>query len=441
MTPSRRAGDVSALLIRGGRFVGPATRVERDADILLKDGKISAVDKPGAIPTPAGGEVFEAKGMLVLPGLIDLHVHLREPGLTHKETIETGTRAAVAGGFTSVACMANTMPVNDSAGVTALINEKARSQGRCRVFPVGAVTEGLRGEKLAALGAMAAEGAVAFSDDGEPVMNSLVMRRAMEYATHFGLPVISHAEDKNLSGKGLINEGAISARLGLEGNPAASEEIIVARDIALCRLTRCRLHIAHISTKLAVDLVRRAKAEGLPITAEVTPHHLMLTDASVVPYRTCCKMAPPLRTQDDLEAVRAALADGTIDVIATDHAPHSELEKDVEYDHAPNGIIGVETAVAVTYSLVREGKLPLMRWVDALTLSPAKILSPGSRMMDLGTLKVGASADVTVIDPDLGWTYSAEEVRSKSRNTPWLGEKLTARAVLTVVGGEIRHRL
>ncbi|MCC7440279.1 MAG: dihydroorotase [Bdellovibrionales bacterium] len=433
--------SATSLLIKGGRVVDPASGVERDADVLLSDGKVKAVDKPGAVPAPAGGTTVNARGNLVLPGLIDLHVHLREPGLTHKETVESGTRAAAAGGFTSVACMANTLPVNDSGIVTAFIRERARSLGHCRVFVVGAVTQGLAGEKLAALGSMAAEGAVAFSDDGMPVMNSLVMRRAMEYAKYLGLPVISHAEDSNLSGKGLVNEGLVSARLGLEGNPAASEEIMIAREIALCRLTGARLHIAHLSTRLGVELVKRAKEEGLPVTAEVTPHHLSLTDEDVIPYRTCCKMAPPLRTAEDVAAVRAALASGVIDMIATDHAPHSELEKGVEYDRAPNGIIGVETAVPITYELVLKGELKLSRWVEALTLAPARLLSPASGIDGLGTLKIGAPADLTVLDPSAEWTYSAGSVRSRSRNSPWLGEKLKGRATLTVVGGVIRHRI
>lgn len=419
-----------SVLIRGGRIIDPSQRFDSLADLLIEDGKIAAIEKPGQIPAERAGRVFDAKGAWVLPGLIDVHVHLREPGLEYKETIETGTRAAVAGGFTSVACMANTQPVNDSRYVTSFIREKAKNTAACRVFIVGAVTKGLKGEELAEIGGMVDEGAVALSDDGMPVMNSYVMRKAMDYAKAFGVPIISHAEDWNLVGQGVMNEGPLSNELGLRGNPAAAEEILVAREIALCRLTRSRVHIAHISTAVALDHLRRAKEAGLPVTAEATPHHLSLTEECVRGYDTNFKMAPPLRSEEDVDALRQAVADGLVDMIATDHAPHGVIDKAVEFDQAQNGIIGLQTAVPVTLKLVHDGIVSPSRWVESLTIQPAKLLNAPH-----GTLRVGQAADVTVLDPEKRWVLTGSEIVSKSQNSPYLNLEMRGRILATVIGG------
>jgi dihydroorotase len=425
-----RTNGVS-ILIRGGRVIDPSSRRDGLFDVLIEDGKIAAVEKPGQIPASRAQKVYEAKDQWVLPGLIDIHVHLREPGLEYKETIATGTRAALAGGFTSVACMANTHPVNDTPYVTALIREKAKAAASCRVFPIGAVTKGLKGEELAEIGAMVEEGVYALSDDGMPVMNSYLMRKAMDYAKTFGVTIISHAEDANLVGQGVMNEGPLSSELGLRGNPAAAEEIMVAREIALARLTRCPVHIAHISTEVALDHVRRAKDVGLPVTAEATPHHLVLTEEAVRGYDTNNKMAPPLRTERDVEALRRAVSEGLVDLIATDHAPHGIIDKAVEYDQAANGIIGLQTAVPLTLKLVHEGIIPVNRWVESLTLAPARLLR-----VDHGTLRVGAAADVTILAPQERWKFTSADVLSKSANSPFLGWELHGRVRATAVGGK-----
>jgi dihydroorotase len=422
------------LLIQGGRIIDPAQGRDAEGDLLIENGKISAVEPPGKIPGSRAAKTIAAKGMWVVPGLIDMHVHLREPGFEYKETIETGTRAAVAGGFTAVACMANTLPVNDTPYVTAFIRERAKAVAACRVFPVGAVSKGLKGEELAEIGGMVAEGARAISDDGMPVMNSYLMRKAMDYAKAFDVPVISHAEDANLVGQGGMNEGALSNALGIRGNPAAAEEILVAREIALCRLTRARVHIAHVSTALALEHIRRAKDAGLPVTAEVCPHHLTLTEEAVKTYDTCCKMAPPLRTAEDVEALKEALGEGLIDVIATDHAPHGLIDKAVEFDQAANGIIGLQTAVALTLKLVEDGVLSPKRWVEALSFAPSRILG-----LPLGSLEPGAEADVTVLDPRSRWTFSEDVVLSKSANSPFLNRELRGRPQATIVGGKLVH--
>ena len=398
------------------------------------NGKIKAIDGPGKIPRSSAQTVIEAKGAWVMPGLIDMHVHLREPGLEYKETIETGTRAAVAGGFTSVACMANTQPVNDNPYVTSYIREKAKAVASCRVFPIGAVTKGLKGEELAEIGLMVQEGAFAISDDGMPVMNSYLMRKAMDYAKAFGVTVISHAEDANLVGQGVMNESALSAELGLRGNPAAAEEIMVAREIALSRLTRCPVHIAHLSTIEAIRHVERAKEDGLPVTAEASPHHLKLDEECMRDYDTSYKMAPPLRTEADVEALQRAVAKGIVDVIATDHAPHGVTDKALEFDQAANGIIGLQTAVPITLELVHRKIVSPLRWVESLTLAPAKLLN-----VDFGTLRVGAIADVTVMNPNAKWTFEPSVVLSKSHNSPWIGHTLQGKIVATIVGGQIKH--
>ena len=423
-----------SILIQGGRVLDASTRHDAIADLLIENGKITALDKPGQIPASRAKKVIQAKGSWVMPGFIDVHVHLREPGLEYKETIATGTAAAVAGGFTSVACMANTQPVNDNPFITAFIREQARKTGLCRVFPIGAVSKGLQGKELAEIGGMVSEGARAISDDGMPVMNALLMRRAMEYALAFGVPVISHAEDANLSNQGVMNEGHTSCCLGLRGNPSASEEIMVAREIALSRLTGCPLHIAHVSSKLSLEHIRRAKEDGLHVTAEVSPHHLSLTEESLRAYETRFKVAPPLRMMEDVEALKIALKDGLIDMIATDHAPHGLIDKEVELDTAAFGMIGLQTAVAVTLELVHEGRLPLMRWLDSLTVKPAKLLG-----VPHGSLAIGRDADITVFDAEARIQFSEDRILSRSKNSPFLGRDLRGVVKATLVGGHLAY--
>jgi dihydroorotase len=427
--------EVKTILIQGGILIDPTQNWNAPGDVLLEDGKIVGLEKPGVIPKSRAEKTIDAKGCWILPGLIDLHVHLREPGLEYKETIETGTLAAVAGGFTSVACMANTQPVNDNSYVTAFIRERAKSLGACRVFPIGAVTKGLRGEQLAEIGGMVAEGARAISDDGMPVMNSYLMRKAMDYARAFGIPVISHAEDWNLVGQGVMNESSLSNELGLRGNPAAAEEIMVAREIALCRLTRTPVHIAHISTEVALEHLRRAKDAGLPVTAEASPHHLTLTEECLRTYDTHFKMAPPLRSARDVEALQKAVELGWVEVIATDHAPHGTVDKAVEFDQAANGIIGLQTAVPVTLQLVHDKILSRTRWVESLTVGPAKVLG-----LPFGTLQLGREADVTLLNPDLEWTLTEEDIVSKSQNSPYLGHHFKGAVMATIVAGRIAYQ-
>jgi len=420
-------------LIRGGTLVDPVARTATPGDLLVEDGRIVATGAPGTLAAGDAAEVG-ARGLLVLPGLVDMHVHLREPGHEYKETIATGVKAAVAGGFTSVACMANTEPVNDSAAVTQFIIERARIAGGARVYPIGALSLGLKGERLAEIGEMHRAGIVAVSDDGRPVMHAGLMRRALEYTRMFGLPVIAHEEDVHLANGGVMNEGATALRLGLRGTPAAAEEVMIARDLALVRLTGGRLHVAHISTAGAVALIREAKAQGLAVTAEVTPHHLFLTEEVVEGYGTDAKMAPPLRTKADVDALRAALADGTIDAIATDHAPHHRDEKEVEFESAANGIVGLETALPLALRLVAEGVADLPTIVARMTVGPARILG-----LPAGTLAAGAEADVTLVDPTRRWRVEARSFRSKGRNTPFEGWDVVGRAVAVLVGGRLVH--
>jgi len=420
-----------SLLVKNGRVIDPANTTDGVQDVLIAHGKIERVGK--RLEAPAGAEVVDAARKIVCPGFIDIHVHLREPGHEYKETIATGTRAAAAGGFTAVACMANTSPVNDNRAVTDYILATARADGTVRVHPIGAVTRGLRGEELAELAELAEAGCVAFSDDGACVMNAGLYRRAMEYVLPFGLPVISHAEDAPLARGFTMNEGVVSTELGLPGAPAAAEDVMVARDILLAELTGAHVHIAHLSTAGAVRLVREGKSRGVRVTAEVTPHHLLLTEDAVRTFDPNTKMAPPLRTKRDTEALLEALVDGTIDCIATDHAPHALAEKEGEFDAAAFGIVGLETAVALLLDrLVRPGLLPLATLVSRLSRDPARLLG-----LRGGSLAPGATADVTILDPDTEWTVDPARFRSKSRNTPFGGFTLTGGPWMTIVGGNV----
>lgn len=423
------------LLIRGGTVVDPATGIHGRRDVLVRDGKIAVVAESIGGDQAAGATVIEAENCLVLPGLVDMHVHLREPGYEYRETIETGARAAVAGGFTAVACMANTNPVNDNGAVTEYIRERAQAVGLARVYPIGAVSKGLKGEQLAEIGEMQRAGIVAVSDDGMPIMNGGLMRHALEYAAMFRLPVIVHEEDCSIAAEGVMNEGAMSLRLGLKGMPAAAEEAMIARDLALLEHTGGRLHVAHVSATGAVELIRAAKARGLAVTAEAAPHHFTLTEAAVEGYNTHAKMKPPLRTQQDVEAVRRGLEDGTIDVIASDHAPHHRDEKEVEFDRALNGVVGLETTLPLALRLAEEANIPLERIVAAMSVNPARILG-----LPLGTLTPGALADITVVDPARRWTVHAARFHSKGRSTPFEGMEMHGQTMVTIVGGRIVWR-
>jgi dihydroorotase len=428
------------LLISGGTLVDPVARKLARADVLIRDGRIAGIGTD--LWTPAGAEAplangvarIDATGLLVTPGLVDMHVHLREPGYEYKETIATGVRAAVAGGVTSVACMANTRPVNDCPSVTRFILERAGAAALAKVFPIGAVSVGLAGEHLAEIGAMREAGIVAVSDDGKPVWDAELMRRALEYTKLFRMPVIAHAEDRALAGSGVMHEGAVSLRLGLRGIPASAEDVMVARDIALAGLTGGHLHIAHISTAGSIAMVRAARAAGVHVTAEVSPHHLFLTDAAVDGYNTCAKMSPPLRSEEDRQAVRAGLADGTIDVVATDHAPHHRDEKDVEFDLAANGVVGLETLLPLTLALVREGLVDLPAAIAKVTSEPARILG-----IPAGRLEVGGPADLALIDEAAEWQVVAAELHSKSKNTAFADWKMRGRALVTIVDGRVVH--
>jgi dihydroorotase len=424
------------LLIANGHLIDPAAPENTGMSVLIENGKVSAWIGPNE-SLPQDCEVFDAAGLLVAPGFIDMHVHLREPGQEHKETIASGCAAAVAGGWTSVCPMPNTNPVNDNAAITRYMIEQAERAGLANVFPIGAITKSSDGSELAEMGEMKAAGAVAVSDDGRPVPNAGIMRRAMQYARDFDLPVIDHCEDKSLSSGGVMHEGRTSLLLGLKGMPALAEDIDVVRDIILAKETGARIHIAHVSTKGAIDAVRRAKNDGVNITCEVTPHHFTLTDQAVEGYDTNTKMAPPLRSEEHLDAVLDGLRDGTIDAIATDHAPHHADEKALEYDRAPFGITGLETAIGLALTqLVHKGIVDLVQLVELCSTNPAKIFNLHGR----GTLKPGSIADITILDPDLKWTYNSSDTRSKSRNTPFNGWQFTGAPVATIVAGSIRFR-
>jgi dihydroorotase len=426
---------MSDLLIRNGTIVDPSQSLDAKRDLLIRDGKVASI---GAAIVEDGVETFDASGLIVAPGFIDLHVHLREPGHEYKETIESGARAALAGGFTSVCCMPNTNPINDNSSVTSFIREQARKAALANVFPIGAITHGSKGERLAEIGEMKAAGIVAISDDGKPVADSGMMRRAMEYAADFDLPVVDHCEDCCGAEGWAMHEGEYAARMGLKGLPGAAEDLHVARDIMLAELTGARVHIAHISTARSVELVRQAKARGQAVSCEVAPHHFTLSDKDVFDsgYNTHFKMAPPLRAQADVEAILEGLRDGTIDAIATDHAPHHANEKMREFDLASNGIIGLETAVSLTLDrLVARGVISLARMVELLSCQPAKLFN-----LDRGTLRIGAVADVTIFDPAKRIRVDAAQSQSKSRNTPFDGWELRGAALAMIVGGRLLWR-
>jgi dihydroorotase len=423
------AGD---LLIAGGRVVDPARDFDAVADVLVRDGKIAAI---GHGPPRRGRRVLDAGGLIVAPGLVDMHVHLRDPGETHKEDLATGTAAAVRGGFTAVACMPNTTPPIDHPTVVEYIRSRAAAVGHCRVYSIGAITKARAGRELAPIGTLAGAGVVGLSDDGNAVLDAGLLRRAMSYAAMFNLPVIEHCEDPTLSAGGVMHAGRHADMLGLRGIPSSSEAVVVARDLLLAEETGARLHIAHVSAAASVALIRTARTRGVRVTCEVTPHHLTLTDVDVREFETDRKMNPPLRGEDDRAALQAALADGTIDAVATDHAPHAAEEKMVEFDQAPFGVVGLETALGVVLThLVGSGILSLGEAIRRMSTAPAAILG-----LSGGTLAPGISADLICIDPDRRWTVRRADLASRSRNTPFEGWTLQGKAVLTIVGGEIKH--
>ncbi len=424
---------MSRLVIKGGRIVDPAQGLDRIGDVAIEEGVIRQV---GSEIDATGSEVFDATGLVVAPGFIDMHVHLREPGFEHAETIETGSRAAAAGGFTSICCMPNTLPVNDNATVTSYIIDRARRFAKVNVFPIGAITKNSAGEDLAAIASMKQAGIVAVSDDGKPVMNARVARRAMEFAGALNLPFIEHCEDLHLSAGGDMHEGLESTRLGLRGIPRSSEDVMVARDIILAEVTGARYHVAHLSSSNAVAMVAEAKRRGLRVTAEATPHHFALADNAMLPYDSNYKMKPPLREEHDVRAVSKGLLDGTIDAIATDHAPHPGAEKMQEFERCPFGIIGLETAVALTLELLfHKASADLSQVVRLFTTGPAGIVLP-----DRGTLREGAVADVTILGLEHEWTYDVNRSPSKSRNTPFDGHKFVGGPIATIVGGTVAWR-
>ena len=417
------------VLFTNGRIVDPSQGLDEIASLLVHDGQVVGIGRD--VRGPEGAEVFDAAGLVIAPGLIDVHVHLREPGQEDRETIATGAMSAVAGGFTGICAMPNTDPVIDNQGAVGFVKAKGEAAALARVYPIGCVSVGQRGERLAEFGEMAAAGAVAVSDDGHPVMSSHLMRTAMEYARTFGIPVADHCEDMALAAGGAMHEGIVSTRLGLKGIPAAAEEIHVARDIILAELTGGHVHLCHMSTRGSVDLIRRAKDRGLRVTAEAAPHHFTLTHERCDGYDTSAKMNPPLREAEDRDAIRAALADGTIDCIATDHAPHHYDAKEREFDDAPNGVIGLETALSLALrELVMNGHMPLAKLIERMSCAPARLWHLGG-----GTLRPGSPADLVVFDPAAEWTVDPRRLHSRSRNTPWAGETLPGVVRATYVGG------
>jgi dihydroorotase len=425
------------LLIHGGHIIDPSQGIDQVGDLLIAEGKIVQI---GVTDIPGEAKNLDASGLVVCPGFIDLHCHLREPGFEDKETIATGTRAAAIGGFATVCCMANTEPPLDAPAAVNWLKQKASRDSLVAVLPIGCITKGREGEELNDMAGLAEAGVVAFSDDGNPVASSQLMRRAMEYSRELGLPVIDHCEDKTLSDDGIINEGQLSAKLELKGIPAAAEEVMVARDLILAKLTKARLHIAHVSTKGSVELIRRAKEEGISVTAEVTPHHLTLTEEKIMgktsneSFDTNAKVNPPLRTEEDVQALIEGLKDGVIDAIATDHAPHTLADKNCGLELAAFGISGFETALGCLMSLVHEGKIGLTMLLSKLTCEPAKVIG---RNGELGTLKAGAPANITILDPDREWIVDSRNFASKGKNTPYDGYKFKGKVMATISRGKL----
>jgi dihydroorotase len=427
------------LLIRGGHIIDPSQGIDQVGDLLIAEGKIVQI---GGTVILSKAQNLDATGLVICPGFVDLHCHLREPGFEDKETIATGTKAAAIGGFTTVCCMANTNPPLDSPSAIARVKRKASKDSLVAVLPIGCITRGRKGEELTDMAGLAEAGVAAFSDDGDPVASSQLMRRAMEYSRELGLPIIDHCEDKALSDNGIINEGQMSAKLGLKGIPAAAEEVMVARDLTLAKMTKSRLHIAHVSTKGSVELIRHAKEEGISVTAEVTPHHLTLTEERIAgespnkPFDTNAKVNPPLRTKEDVQALIKGLKDGVIDAIATDHAPHTLADKNCAPELAAFGISGFETALGCLMSLVHQGKISLTQLISKLTCEPAKVIG---RNGELGTLKAGAPANITLLDPDREWIVNSRNFASKGKNTPYDGYKFKGKVMATIANGKIAY--
>jgi dihydroorotase len=421
------------LLIKGGRVIDPSQKMDDTLDVLVENGLVREIGK--GLVAPAGADTIDASGAYVVPGLIDMHVHLRDPGLEYKEDIISGTRAAAAGGFTSIVCMPNTKPTIDNKAIAGYIINKAKAEGFANVFPVGSITYGLSGERMSEMGELKEAGCVAVSDDGKPVGNTELMRRALEYARGMGILVITHAEELSLVGEGVMNEGFTSTEIGLKGIPRIAEDIATARDVMLAEYTRSPIHIAHVSTEGSVRIIREAKARGVQVTCETAPHYFTLTDDAVRSYNTNAKMNPPLREAADVAAVKAGLKDGTIDAIATDHAPHHIDEKDVEFDVAMNGIIGLETSLPLSLKLVEEGVLTLNQLIEKMSCNPSNILG-----LNRGTLKAGSVADISLIDPSAEWTVDAEKLASKSKNSPFLGWDVKGAAACTVLAGRVVYK-
>jgi dihydroorotase len=429
---------MKSILIQNARIIDPSQKMNLKGGILITDGKISWIGETGQKPDENEYEVVEAENLIACPGFVDLHCHLRDPGFEEKETIESGTLAAAKGGFTTVCCMPNTEPAIDNQSVVNYVKDRAAKTGRIRVLPIGCITKGRKGETLSEMGELTEAGVIGFSDDGNPVMNSRLMRQALDYSRAFGLPIMEHCEDKVLVEGGQMNEGIISTRLGLPGMPAAAEDSMVARNIALAELTGARLHLCHLSTAGSVELVRAAKKKGLRVTAEVTPHHLTLTEEKVMGYDSNAKVNPPLRTQKDIEALIEGLKDNTIDAIATDHAPHTEVEKQSEFAYAPFGISILETALGMLMSLVQSNKLDIDTLISKMTCEPAAII--GEKFGKLGTLEVGSPADITLFDPDLEWVVDTNKFASRGKNTPLGGITLKGKVKMTFFQGKVVYK-